>query len=42
MKKKMFFKMGVALLLSLAVLVGLAGCGAKRFDVASRRPAVCL
>ena len=29
MKKKMFFKMGVALLLSLAVLVGLAGCGAK-------------
>ncbi len=29
MKKKMFFKMGVALLLSLAVLVGLSGCGAK-------------
>ena len=29
MKKKMFFKMGVVLLLSLAVLVGLAGCGAK-------------
>ena len=29
MKKKMFFKMGVALLLSLAVIVGLVGCGAK-------------